>query len=634
MDLKEAILARVDIVELIGQYVSLTQAGREFKAPCPFHEETAASFHVNPEKGLYHCFGCKEGGNVISFVMKVENLEFRDALEWLADRYKIEIPRSEGQRAKRGAKERLYDLNEAALKFFRQSLKAPAGDTALKYLERRGIGDRHIADFDLGYAPREWNALTDLLLSRGAKGSELVTLGLIKPRKGDGPAMDSGDRGHYDAFRHRLIFPIRSVTGRIIGFAGRVLSDEDKPKYLNVTNTPLYDKSSVLYNLDRAKGVLRDEGVVVVEGYMDVIGLATAGVTNTVATCGTALTAQHVKLLSRYTDKFYLAFDGDLAGARAAWSAGTLFLKEGLDVRVVALPEGIDPDDLVREKGREAWLGLLSEAVSVVRFWLDHQRRQNPQPDLALQRKWVQQLSALYLSVPDKLTRQQFLEDVTAVIRLTDVETLDFLRGSLSQNKLDGVKIKRSHKPQSSRKSQDYGKDDLYLREGQLVENLLVKQKLDKVHKTTQARQHSVMQGSQTIEREVLRRILDDEAFRMIYLAIAMEEPVAEWFIDERFREIFLRINDGDDPAMLIHDDALSNLCSELLISEPFLDDDEALMTRHRNEFIKRQIQDVTAELHRVFNSGNAELEAKLFKHLKELKRSIKPVTGGTATPR
>lgn len=309
VDLKDAVLARVDLVELARQYISVTQAGRDFKARCPFHEEKTPSFHITPEKGLFHCFGCKAGGNAIDFVMRIENLEFRDALEWLARRYNIDIeqyrPHGEhGAAAPAGGKERLYKLNEAAGAFFRAQLRSPAGEIARRYLARRAVSERLSDEFDLGYAPREWQALTDTMLGQGAKAAELISLGLIKPRGGvEGGPVHAGTAGggNYDAFRNRLIFPIRSVTGRIIGFAGRALSDEDTPKYLNITNTPLYDKSKVLYNLDRAKGFLRDDGAVVVEGYMDVIGLASAGVYNTVASCGTAMTADHIRLIARYT---------------------------------------------------------------------------------------------------------------------------------------------------------------------------------------------------------------------------------------------------------------------------------------------------------------------------------------------
>ncbi|MBN2082971.1 DNA primase [bacterium] len=625
MDLKEAILSQVNIADVIGQYVALTMAGRELKGSCPFHDEKAASFHVNTDKGLFHCFGCKAGGNVIDFVMRIENLEFVDALEWLANKYGIQVPKSAGQHHQQGVKERLYSLNEAALKFFRTSLKKPEGETAAKYLERREIGERQASEFDLGYAPREWQALTDLLLSKGAKSSELVALGLIKQRQSDGPGGGEG-RGFYDAFRHRLIFPIRGVTGRVIGFAGRALSDEDNPKYLNVTNTPLYDKSSVLYNLNRAKGVMRDEGAVIVEGYMDVIGLARAGVENAVATCGTALTEQHVKLLARYTDRFFLAFDGDEAGVRAAWSAGMLFLRGGHDVRVIALPRGIDPDDLVRERGREAWLGLLSEAVNPVRFWLDYQQEQFPQPDLPRQRKWVQQLSPLYTSVPDELSRQQMLREVANALRLGAEEVGALLRGAAPIGPT-AVKLKRDYKARRGFSPRELNANVLYARDGELSEELLTRQEIDKAQKRNLARHLSISTHPLTTEREVTRRLVAHDAFRFVYLALALEEPVAEWFADSQMRAIFELLAGGADIQQVVHSEEHKQLLSELLAAEPLLDSTEQLLTRHRNLYYQRREVVISAELRRAITARDEERQAALFQELKLIKQKIKPVT-------
>gem|GEM_PF-2365773 len=629
-DLKEAILARVNIAELIGQYVTLKQAGREFKGRCPFHDETAASFHVNPEKGLFHCFGCKAGGTVIDFVMRAENLEFVEALEWLASKYHIEVPRTPGQAQARGRKERLYQLNEAALKLFRQWLRRPEGEAARAYLERRGIGDRLQSDFDLGFAPREWQALTDIMLERGAKSGELAELGLIKHRRSEGvsTAGTGEGRGFYDAFRHRLIFPIRSAVGRVIGFAGRALSDEDTPKYLNVTNTPLYDKSSVLYNLDRAKGVLRDEGAVVVEGYMDVIGLAGAGVDNAVATCGTALTAGHVHLLSRYTDRFFLAFDGDEAGARAAWTAGTLFLKAGLNARVVALPEGLDPDDLVRQRGRAAWQGLLSEATGVVRFWLDRQRIAHPEPDLTIQRRWVQQLSPLYMGVPDELARQEFTREVASALRLGAAEVAALLSG-VRIEPAGGVKLKRRWQAQRHRRAEEYLAPELYPREGEMVEQLLTEQALDRARQSAIAQQQRMALGASAVEREVARRLLDDEQFRFVYLTLAEEEPVAEWFADQQLRAVFVELTGGAEPEALVHDDRFSALCAELLNREPLLDDQEQLYTRHRNEYFLRREAEVSAELRRAIADKDEQRQSELFAQLSRVKAEVRPVAGG-----
>jgi len=501
---------------------------------------------------------------------------------------------------------------------------------ARAYLERRGIGERLQSDFDLGFAPREWQALTDIMLERGAKSGELSELGLIKERRSEGvsTAGTGEGRGFYDAFRHRLIFPIRSAVGRVIGFAGRALSDEDTPKYLNVTNTPLYDKSSVLYNLDRAKGVLRDEGAVVVEGYMDVIGLAGAGVDNAVATCGTALTAGHVHLLSRYTDRFFLAFDGDEAGARAAWTAGTLFLKAGLSARVVVLPEGVDPDDLVRERGRAAWQGLLSEAVGVVRFWLDRQRVQHPEPDLTIQRRWVQQLSPLYMGVPDELARQEFTREVASALRLGAAEVAALLSG-VRIEPAGGFKLKRRWQAQRHQRAEEYLAPELYPREGEMVEQLLTEQALDRARQSAIAQQQRMALGASAVEREVARRLLDDEQFRFVYLTLAEEEPVAEWFADQQLRAVFVELTGGAEPEALVHDDRFSALCAELLNREPLLDDQEQLYTRHRNEYFLRREAEVSAELRRAIADKDEQRQSELFAQLSRVKAEVRPVAGG-----
>ncbi len=326
------------------------------------------------------------------------------------------------------------------------------------------------------------------------------------------------------------MFPIRSVVGRVIGFAGRALSDEDTPKYLNVTNTPLYDKSKVLYNLDRAKGHLRDEGAVVVEGYMDVIGLAAAGVYNAVASCGTALTAEHVRLIARYTERFYLAFDGDDAGRRAAWGAGRLFLLSGLDVRVLPLPAGVDPDELVRDQGAEAWAALLQHAVSVVQFWLEHQLSTHAAPDPVTQRRWVAQLSPLYRQLPDPITRQVFKQEVASVLRLGAADVEGLLSGETP------VPRTRSEDPKAS-----------------LSHSM---------------RQRALMQGTSPIEREVLRRLALDEELRLVYSMQDQMEPyiaASDWFEDPLLREAYEELQRCTDPDMVLHDDRYAALFAELL---------------------------------------------------------------------
>lgn len=623
-DLKETILARVDIVEFIGNYVSLSPAGHEFKACCPFHEEKTASFHVNPAKGVYHCFGCKAGGSVIDFAMAMENLEFREALEWLANRYNIEIPRTGPSLKSANRKTRLIKLNAAAQKYFRQALKSPAGDACREYLEQRGIGPEQIADFDLGYAPREWFALGNLLIEHGARSQELEELGLIKRRQK--PAPGGGGSDHYDTFRNRLVFPIRSVTGDVIAFAGRALAADDKPKYLNVTNTPLYDKSRVLYNLDRAKGLLRDEGAVLVEGYMDVIGLAAAGVGNTVASCGTALTEDHARLLARYTDRFYLAFDADEAGARATWGAGVKFLQQGLDVRVIRLPEGEDPDDFVNARGHGAWQAQVDAAESLVQFWLGEQLHRTPKPDATQKMNWVQQLRGLYGLLANELLRQDFVRDVAGVLRLGAAQVAQML--SSSPARTEG--IRRPRRTYRSPGRVDYRTMNvpvLYPREGEMVAELLSQ---EQQHKSQHQRAaHNIaLTNMLSVEREVVRRLLTDEEMLSIYLALAEDpaEDVPGWFADRRLSDIFDRLVDGATPEELTHGNDHGTLAAELITQQPFLDTNECLLDRHRNQYIERRIASVTAEVNRAIAAGNTQQESELFAELNRLKREIRPI--------
>ena len=586
-------LARVDLVELIGHYISLIPAGREFKGRCPFHEEKAPSFHVNPEKGLYHCFGCKAGGNAIDFVMAIENLEFRDALEWLARRYNIDIARYASAGRPAGQKERLYQLNEAAAKFFRQCLKGTGGEYVRRYLAKRDVPERLIAEFDLGYAPREWHALADTLTEHGARATELASLGLIKPRRGEGPMPEGGESsGYYDAFRHRLVFPIRNAVGRVIAFAGRALSEEDSPKYLNVTNTPLYDKSKVLYNLDRAKGQMKEAGAVIVEGYMDVIGLARAGVLNAIATCGTAFTAGHVKLLSRYTDRFFIAFDGDEAGQRAAWSAGVLFLRSGYDARIVALPAGVDPDSLVQEKGQAAWNALLSDAAGVVRFWLDHQRQTQPQAGLTEQRRWITQLAPLYRQVPDELVRQQLVQEVAGALRMGAAEAAALL----SSTRL--------------RAGDFTGGAGITPRDGGATKQQLAQQ----------VRERALMQGALPIEREVLRRLFTDEEFRFVYHELA--EPA--WFAIPQHQALYEEMIAADEPDRLIHDDRFKELLTELLNTEPLQDDNDGLLARHNIMYLEREATAASAQLREADAAGDTDKLRMLTEQIQQLKAQMR----------
>jgi len=353
--------ARVPLSPVVGRRVKLIRAGREWKGCCPFHNEKSPSFYVNDDKGFYHCFGCGAHGDVIRFLTEQEGLGFIDAVKQLATEAGMEVPsESPEARARAEVADRLQSLVQRAAEWFQQQLRSPAGAEARAYLERRGVSAALIKDFALGFSPDSLTALKTAMKDAGE--DRLLEAGLLG-------RTDSGET--YDRFRGRLMFPIRDRRGRIVGYGGRALGDI-QPKYLNSADGPLFDKGRLLYNLDRAGPVARKSGrLVVVEGYMDVIGVAGAGIEELVAPLGTAMTEDQLGLAWRNADEPILCFDGDGAGQRAALRAGLRalpLLVPGKSLRIARLPAGEDPDDLVRRGGAAAFRSVLDTAVPLIDF--------------------------------------------------------------------------------------------------------------------------------------------------------------------------------------------------------------------------------------------------------------------------
>ena len=349
------------IVEVVEGYLPLKQSGKYFRALCPFHSEKTPSFTVNPERQIFYCFGCGEGGDVFRFLMRREGFAFPEAVRHLAQRAGVPLPEKGGDRRGEG-RLKLFELQRLACDFFRMALKGMAGEKAREYLDRRGVGEDLCERFQLGYATPEWEGLLRELTKRGFTLRQVEAAGLALPRQ--------GGHGYYDRFRDRLMMPISDSTGNIVGFGGRALGDQ-QPKYMNSPETAIYKKGVHLYGLRLASRAIREEGVaLVVEGYFDAISLHSAGFPQTVASLGTALTADQVTLLHRYADKAVLIFDPDPAGIQAAWRGMELLVSQEMGVGVVVLPEGKDPDSFVREFGRDALSGLLAEAQDLVDFLL------------------------------------------------------------------------------------------------------------------------------------------------------------------------------------------------------------------------------------------------------------------------
>jgi DNA primase len=420
----ETVKQRADIVDVVGSYVALQRAGRYFKACCPFHNEKTPSFYVYPERQSWHCFGaCATGGDVFTFLEKKENLTPVEALRLLAERYGVMLERRDRKEAET-ATARLIEANEAAAQYFHSLLlNAAAGAPGRAYLEKRGLDAETVRAFQLGYSAEVWDGLRDHLRGRGFSDDEQVEAGLLT----------RGDRGVYDRFRGRLMFPIRDERGRVIGFGGRVLGD-GTPKYLNTPQTPLFDKGATLFALDRAKDAIRAAGVVVVvEGYMDAITAHQHGIANVVATLGTALTERHVALLKRYARQVVLAMDADTAGIEAALRGEELVRKAAeadpdaparvvvdwrslvrvqatapVEVRVFTVPQGKDPDEAIRADP-DAFRELVSRAVPPFEFRLRHELaaidRESPRERRAL----AGRLLPLVAAIADRAVQAQYL---------------------------------------------------------------------------------------------------------------------------------------------------------------------------------------------------------------------------------
>ena len=361
-DMVEEVRAAADIVDVIGEFVQLKKAGREYKANCPFHEERTPSFYVVPAKGFYKCFGCGKSGDVFSFVMERQGLDFVEAVKHVAGRAGVQVREVKRSQEEEDPNRPLYEINGFARDWFRRQLEdATVGAAAREYLEGRGISADVCERYGLGFAPDEWRALRDAAAKHGLEEELMLEVGLL--------GSSERSREPYDRFRGRIMFTIESRSGRVIAFGGRILEGDtkDAPKYLNSPETPIYHKGSNLYGLSWARhSIRREESALVVEGYMDVVSLAAHGFENVVAPLGTALTPEQAKLLSRYTKRVLLLFDSDAAGLRATFKAGDTLLEAGLHPAVVTLPPGEDPDTLVRSEGREGLEQYLDQAVDVL----------------------------------------------------------------------------------------------------------------------------------------------------------------------------------------------------------------------------------------------------------------------------
>ena len=421
----DELLTRTDIVDVIDARVQLKKAGREYKACCPFHNEKTPSFTVSQVKQFYHCFGCGAHGNAISFLMDYEHLEFVEAVEELAHMTGLEVPReATAEPAAQSPTQPLYALHEEVSRYYRQQLRShPQAARAIDYLKQRGLSGEIAARFEIGFAPPGWDNLARALGGDAAARTALLETGLLIERP-DGS-------GVYDRFRDRIQFPIRDRRGRTIGFGGRVLGD-DTPKYLNSPESAIFHKGRELYGLYEARKAVRHlERILVVEGYMDVVALAQFGINYAVATLGTSTTPDHLERLFRTVPEVVFCFDGDRAGRAAAWRAlenALPVLTDGREARFLFLPEGEDPDTLVRKTGKDEFELMITHAVPLSDFLFDHLSSQVDTTSIDGRARLVDLARPLLSRLPDSIFRQLMLEKLAEIARTDSSHLADRLQ--------------------------------------------------------------------------------------------------------------------------------------------------------------------------------------------------------------
>ncbi|MBT4277906.1 DNA primase [Candidatus Falkowbacteria bacterium] len=441
----DEIKSKLDIVEVIKEYVKLEQAGHNFKGLCPFHNEKTPSFSVSQDRGFWHCFGCSEGGDVFSFIMKIEGLDFKEALKMLAKRAGVELVPENPKQA--NLKNKLLDINELAKKFYAHLLKtAPQAKIANDYLRKRQVSPESIENFELGFAPNSWDTLLRFLLKRGYKQKDIFDAGLIVQKK--------GGASYYDRFRNRLMFPINNLHGQAVGFSARALEKTDTAKYINSPQTDVYNKSEVLYGLDKAKQASRkNNAIILVEGQMDLISVHEAGDKNAVATSGTALTLEQVKILKRYSDNLLLAFDSDVAGQNAVKRGIDIALAEGMNIKIIDLEEDKDPDELIKSDINK-WKNAVKNAQSILNYYFVQTFKKLDPSKIEDKKSSAKILLPVIGKIPNLIEQNHYLKKLSEILDVSE----NILRESIekskkkSYNKIPDKKVSQRLKNASTEK--------------------------------------------------------------------------------------------------------------------------------------------------------------------------------------
>ena len=588
----EHIIAQVaqatDIVGVISQYIELKRAGRDFKGLCPFHQEKTPSFTVSPEKQLFHCFGCKAGGSVFQFLVQLEKMEFPEAVRYLADRNGIHIPEETGvdprvRAAQKSEREGMLEALTKATAFFANQLRAEAGTKARNYMQERLLGQSIIDVWELGYSPNAWDSLSRYLGNQGLNTDILTKAGVIS-------AAQDGSR-HYDRFRDRLMFPIRDVRERVIGFGARMLGQDDGPKYLNSPETPLFNKSACLYGLHRAKKAISDKGyAVIVEGYTDVLMAHQMGVENVIATLGTALTREHINLLRRFAPRVVLVFDADAAGEKASDRSVDLFLEAEVNVSIATLDGGLDPCDFIQARGPQAFEEAILQAREILDYKLYLARIRYDFNSLDQKTRAIEEILGLITKIPNSVKQDLFIQRAADELRVPE-QTLRSQVASLAR---------KSYRKKAEEPSAPPVVSAAYKAQRVLIAYLL----------------HCPDKG-ESLFHEIAVDDFMDGTFRTIYQVI---------------RDIY-DLEGVIDPGLTLSTlearwpgQEISRLAAEILaenVSEDLPKRKEGSMAWFKEQRARKELDDLKAEMKNAGSQGDSDLESQLLK--KALERFRKP---------
>lgn len=525
----------LDIVEIISPYVSLKKGGENYKGLCPFHSEKTPSFTVSPKKQIFHCFGCHMGGNIYSFVMKMEGYSFPQAVRFLAKKAGVSLPTYLSKEVSK--KDILFEVNNLAADVYWKNLKNKESKEAYDYLIKRSISEQTIDKFKLGYAPTLWDKLYKYLTLKKISSEDIKNAGLAISKKGG---------GYYDRFRGRIIFPILDLQNRVVGFGARVL-DNSLPKYINSPETLIYNKSQILYGLNFAREAIREkELAILVEGYFDVIISHQLGILNAVATLGTSLTESHAQIIKRYTDKVILIFDPDIAGISATLRSLDIFLEKDIEVQIVTLPEKLDPAEFLLQRGVFLFNELLANAQNLLDYKIDMALKKINLRNTKGKINLINELKSTYLKLPGRLQQEEFAKKIAAKANLD--EKIVLLEISSKAPFYGPSKVKKSLIKERDERLQEAEKNILkvFFQDLELSQQVINKISVDDFENSEcQAIYGLILKKIENHEEVKLRSIIDElepsTSYFLSKIALEAEDKITIEFINDYIKYFYNR---------------------------------------------------------------------------------------------